>query len=227
MPDINTIAYQLPIEFDRKKLIDEFEATLNPSASKAMGFAITNKSGTDLTSWFNTRSGTMPTTKDLNAGEFVEKNFKKYTLGFPGPWRNDLESYFEDGTSDREMTEWHPTLVNSEMHQLSKRIGEFFNLGTSLRCRASILHGPKELYFHSDPHTPWRVHINLKTGPGTKWLFKDETGMLEWHQPSEGIWLVRTGNIMHNVRVPAGEERWQLYYHIWRANLGSDYHQIA
>lgn len=225
MPDIRTIAYKLPIEFDRNKLYYELENIVQKNA-KGSSAAITNKKGTDESNWFNTRSGLMHVTKVLDTGEQVSKDFKRWTLGFPGEWKDNLESYFPDGTGDREMIEWHPLLAKSEMRSLGQRISDYFNLNTHLRCRASFLQGPKELFFHSDPHTPWRVHVNFKSGEGVKWVFKDDTGIVEWEQPSDEVWLIRTGNIMHNVKVPANQERWQLFYHIWKTNLDSKDYQI-
>lgn len=240
MLDINTIVYKLPIEVDSTKLLNELDSLVLPyherdirnnlGTGKAAGIAITNRADTPHRGWYNSEYN-RPTHNTIHVPTKtnLQKDFGRYTLGFPGPWKDDVHAFYSNGTADRDLVHWHPDLANSEMYNLTIRIAECLKINNRLRCRASFMQGPTGLSTHSDPHTPWRVHINLKSGPGTYWKFSDidtkET--VEWVQPKDSVWLVRTGNVQHGLVIPEGETRWQLFYHIWQADLGPNYHQIA
>jgi hypothetical protein len=233
MLDINTIVYRLPIEINFDKINAEIVTIVNKCSyafpnTSAIAISVTSSKKTSLDQWYNYNTGAMHISKDRVTGEQVTKNWNKYTLGFPGPYR-EIDSYYRDGTADRELIQWHPDMVNSEMFYFKDRIAEFFNIDNNLRCRLSHIRGQYSIGRHCDPHTPWRVHVNLKTGPRTHWKFHDiETNKsIEWYQPTGSVWLVRTGNVQHEVNVPAGETRLQLFYHIWQRDLGPNYHQIA
>jgi hypothetical protein len=240
MLDINTIVYQLPIEVDCTKLLTELDNLVLPHFDKdiknnlknivAESIAITGHAQTPPGNWYNTRyNHTMTKMIDVNTGEMLSKNYSRFTLGFPGAWRDNLEARYDNDVSDRIFTHWHPDLIGSEMFNLKNRIAYYLKVSDQLRCRVSFIHGSKTINFHSDPHTPWRVHINLKSGPATRWFFRtlDPVETIEWAQPAGSVWLVRTGNVQHSVEVAENETRWQLFYHIWQRDLGSNYHQIA
>ena len=245
MLDINTIVYKLPIEVDTTKIIGELEAlvlpyymkkTLDPNWRKKpnCNISITGLPDTPLSNWFNLNNGTMSVHKDGDTGETLTKNYQKYTLGYAGPWRREVNAYYEGtNTGDKDLIAWHPRLLKSEMFRLKNAVATYLGIDNNLRCRASFSSGgtggSRIINFHSDPHTPWRVHVTLKTGPNTKWLFRDveQNKIIEWYQPLGSVWLVRTGNIQHTVNVGDNEIRWQLFYHIWKTNLGPNYHQIA
>lgn len=229
MLDIDNIAYRLPIAVDAEKILNEVETFILPGKEKLYNSctSITNTTSTDHDSWFHCNPGAMTKMYDPHAKAEVTKHYSKYQLGFPGPWRDDLIASYDNGTTDKEMIYWHPALIGSEIYNLGQRIENFFSLPYKMRCRLSFLKGPTGLNKHADPHTPWRVHVNLKSGPNTRWVFYDvDAGQeLEWHQPSNSVWLIRTGNIQHGVRIGNEEIRWQLFYHIWNKNLGPNYHQ--
>lgn len=243
MLDISTIAYQLPIEVDCTKLLNEIDNLVLPyydkdiknnlASTKGVNISITGTASNSLDNWYNSAyNRPMTTLRDRDTGEeFVKtlQNFKKFTLGFPGGWRNNMESLYDDGVSDEDLIHWHPTLIGSEIYNLKNRIADFLKIDNQLRCRASFLHSGTQMNFHTDPHTPWRVHVNLKSGDKTSWLFRtvNPTEIIEWVQPKNSVWLIRTGDVQHSVRVAEGETRWQLFYHIRQTNLGPNYHQIA
>lgn len=241
MLDINTIVYKLPIEVDTTRLIDELEALVLPFYDKntedpnwrtkpGSNISITGLIDTPLDNWFNVNNGIMREHKDGDTGETLTKNYQKYTLGYAGPWRREVNAYYKGSNKgDKDLIAWHPSLLKSEMFRLKNAIAEFLDIDSNLRCRTSFIGGRHIMSYHSDPHTPWRVHVTLKSGPNTKWLFKDVEGnqTLEWHQPVGSVWLIRTGNIQHGIDVGVDEIRWQLFYHIWKTNLGPNYHQIA
>jgi len=236
MLDINSIVYQLPIEVNSTKLLNELDNLVLPYFEKdvkhnlknigSAGLAITNLSTTPLASWYNTAyNRTMSKMVDLDTNEELTKNYQKFTLGFPGNRRDNVEARYDDGTGDRDFVHWHPSLINGEIYNLKNCIADFFKIDNRLRCRASFLSGYTKIGFHADPHTPWRVHINLKSGPGTRWIFRtlNPNKTIEWIQPPNSVWLIRTGDVQHSVEVQEDETRWQLFYHIWQTNLGLNY----
>lgn len=240
MLDINTIVYQLPITVDSTRLLDELNTLVVPRLNldviddlkniKATSISITSRKNQPADRWYQSNyNRTMTSVKDMSTGEVLPRMYNKYTLGFPGAWRDNVEGYYDDGIGDRSLCHWPPDLADSEIYNFSRRITQYFNIDTPLRCRASFIHGYRKMTFHSDPHTPWRVHVNLKSGPGTRWLFRtvepEET--IEWIQPKDSVWLVRTGDVQHAVEVPEDEIRWQLFYHLWQRDLGPRYHQIT
>lgn len=236
MINLDSIVYKLPIDVDVDKLNDEAlkiincckkARTINKRAS-AVNIAVTGNKNTPLYNWYDHNIGDMNSIKDAITGEELTKDFENYTIGFPGPFR-EVHSYYANGNNDRELTHWHPDMVNSEMFRLKDQIASYFNISNTLRCRLSLLYGHYWIGKHADPHTPWRVHINLKAGLGCRWKFHDieNNESIEWYQPTGSVWLVRTGNIQHEVTVPVGSNRLQLFYHIWERDLGPNYHQIA
>jgi hypothetical protein len=240
MLDINSIVYQLPIEVNSTKLLNELDNLVLPHVNKdiknnlksigAINVSITGLENTSPEDWYRTKYNvTMSKMTDLATGEMLSKNYSKFTLGFPGAWRNNLEAQYDNGTGDRSFVHWHPGLIDSEMYNLKNRIADHLQIDRQLRCRTSFIQGPNKINFHADPHTPWRVHVNLKSGPKTRWFFRtiDPTETIQWVQPADSVWLVRTGNVQHSVEVAKDETRWQLFYHIWERNLGPNYHQIA
>jgi hypothetical protein len=236
MLNIDTIAYQLPIEIDLDKIQTEFDLVMRkslqfnklPVQNSGLSVSVTGTTHTPLEHWYNYNFGAMGVSKDRLTGERVTKDWERYTLGFPGKYR-EIDSYYQNGTLDRDLIHWHPDMIDSEMFHFKNRNAKFFNIDNNIRCRLSVLNGFWNIPKHSDPHTPWRVHVNLKSGPNSYWKFHNiETNeSITWQQPTGSVWLVRTGNIQHEVVVPAGESRWQLFYHIWERNLGPNYHQIA
>jgi hypothetical protein len=234
MLNINNIVYQLPIEVDTVKILKELETLVLPNFKKdvnnvygaSIGLNITNIKNTPIDNWYNTRTGNMDLLKDMDTGEELTKSYPKYTLGFPGEWRNNVEAFYSTGSSDKDFIYWHPDLIDGEIYRLNNKIAEHFDIDNNLRCRASFCRGSNKVNFHSDPHTPWRVHVNLKSNNGATWRFRslesDET--IEWIQPLDSLWLIRTGNVQHSIEVDQDDIRWQLFYHIWQSNLPSPYH---
>ncbi len=234
--DINTIAYKLPIDIDADKIRKEIDHFLTNERTELQGniknfavsYSITNAKDISMNEWFDRNNSVMPNFIDEN-GEKVTKHYDQYTLGFPGEWKDNVTAYFADGTCDKDLIHWRSDMIDSEIYRLTKRIEKFFNLDYNIRCRSSFFYGPRILNKHSDPHTPWRVHVTLKSGPETRWEFIDidtkET--ITWKQPPDSVWLIRTGNVQHRVIVPENESRVQLFYHLWNKNIGQQYHQIT
>lgn len=240
MLDINSIVYKLPIEVDSTKLLNELDNLVLPYYDKdvkndlkslgAANVSITNLETTAHDSWYKSQyNRPMTKMRDINTNEALSKNYQEFTLGFPGNWRNDVEGLYDNGVSDRSFTHWHPNLAGSELFNLKNRIANFLQINDQIRCRASFMHGYKKINFHADPHTPWRVHVNLKPDSGTRWFFRtlNPSKTIQWVQPTESVWLIRTGDVQHSVEVQENETRWQLFYHIWQSDLGPNYHQIA
>ncbi len=70
-----------------------------------------------------------------------------------------------------------------------------------------------EISYHYDEHTPYRIHIALKTSPDTIWRFKENGKITEIHQPADGIpVLIKTNSLEHSVFIPIETERVHLWY---------------
>ena len=197
MLNIDTIVYQLPIEIDIDKILAESTHLISkcryasklPAQDAAVSISVTGSEKTPLDHWYDYNTGAMGVSKDHITGEQVTKDWENYTLGFPGAYR-EIDSYYKNGMPDRDLIQWHPDIVDSEMFRFKDRIASFFNIDNNLRCRLSFINGKWNIAKHSDPHTPWRVHVNLKSGPGTYWKFHDiETNeTITWHQPAGSVW---------------------------------------
>lgn len=237
MLDINTIAYKLPIEIDSTKLLNEIDnlvlpkTNYNPNTTSRC-ISITNLADTPIDTWFDTNPGTMVYQKDQNGnilknGDWVHADYSHIRTVLT----DKIVGYYINGASDRDLIHWHPDLKNSEIVALKDRIAKHLCVDNQLRCRFSTIPGPFTMGSHCDPHTPWRVHVSLKTDPTIVWKFKkpgDASKILTWHQPPDSVWLIRTGNIEHSVVVPEGKLRWQLFYHIFSTAIPEQYyHQIA
>jgi len=242
MLDINTIAYRLPIEVDSARILNEIDNLVLPHSdsyirnknhllkSNGAGISITGLQSFPPENWYRSLyHPIMSVLKDNTTGEHIDKKYGTFTLGFPGAWRDNLEASYDNGIRDKDLIHWHPSLINSEIYNLKNRIADFLKISNQLRCRLSFSTKNTKLGFHSDPHTPWRVHVNLKSGPNTYWKFRtlDPIEIIKWKQPTESVWLIRTGNVQHAVEVGDGEIRQQLFYHIWERDLGLNYHQIV
>ena len=231
MLDINTVVYQLPIEIDSSKIIDKIESVIMPKIGEgASDCSVTGTDDTNLDRWFSLNRGILSRVYDPATKSLIPRDFVKYpNIGIPMPWRDDFIAINADGNADQELVKWHPSMINGEIFNLKERIAEYLKIDPVLRCRCSFFKGPRSIPRHSDPHTPWRAHVNLKSGPGTEWIFFDEGSdePVHWHQPSGTVWLMRTGNVEHAVNVPPGETRWQLFYHIWQKDLGPNYYRYT
>lgn len=229
MLDIKTVVYQLPIEVNVDRLINEIENIVIPGTGLTNGdCSITGTDKTDVNHWFTLNRGIMTKMFDPVSGKSILRDFVKYPgTGIPMPWRDDMVAVNSDGSADQDLVHWHPSMISGEIFNLKERIAAYLKIDSSLRCRFSFFNKPKKISRHSDPHTPWRAHINLKSGPGSRWTFfdPDSNESVDWHQPIGTVWLMRTGNIEHAVTVPPGETRWQLFYHIWQKDLGPNYYR--
>jgi hypothetical protein len=230
MLDISEIVHPLPIAVDADLLRQEYEKFVlsqRPDLQRrpnnySKTFAITNVKSTPHDSWFSQEAGVMKLLKDPATNEEVLRLTNKWTLGYPGPRRDNLMAYYPNGVADKDLIHWHPDMIDTEMHRLASRIKEYLGIDYNLRCRLSVSHGQVEIDRHLDPHTPWRVHVALDSGSESHWTFYDEVGStdsIKWKQPKDTVWLVRTGDVQHSVFVPSGEYRLQLFYHVWHRDL--------
>lgn len=239
MLNFNDIVYQLPIQVNADKIIKELETLVIPKFNpeifdysnlkgKSCNCSITGTATTPTDTWFKENGGPNAFLKDNDTGEILDKLYRQWTLGYPGPRRKNVHGYLDNGVNDRDLTVWPDILLNSELYRVGQEIKKYLNI-SAVRCRVSFIKGEKYIKPHTDPHTDWRVHINLKSGPDTCWEFSEigSDDVIAWKQPQGSTWLIRTGTVQHAVRVPRDEERWQVYFHLWEDNLGSAYYQIT
>lgn len=233
MLDISDIVYQLPIPVDADLLRQEFKKfvlrqrrdLLPPRKNFIKTFAITGLEPAPGDLWYAEEAGTMESLRDPATNEEIPRLTRMHTLGYPGPRRDNLMAYYSDGVADKDLVHWHTDLIDTEMYRLGLRIKKYLDIDYDLRCRLSFAQGSVEIPRHLDPHTPWRAHVTLDSGPESHWTFYDEVGStdsIKWQEPKDTVWLVRTGDVQHSVSVPAGECRLQLFYHIWHRKLTSE-----
>lgn len=140
-------------------------------------------------------------------------DFRVYT-GVSSPDKNGIRR-LRTGEFDWDISYWPKVLENSYIKELADTFSEFIQVYNP-RCRMSKLFGStdwNEIKYHYDEHTPYRIHIALKTTPKTIWRFKENGVVKEIHQPADGIpVLVKTNTIEHSVFIPVGTERVHLWY---------------
>jgi hypothetical protein len=126
---------------------------------------------------------------------------------------------YPDGEIDQELIYWPKLLENSYMKELGEHFSNLFQI-KNYRVRASYFNtwGANEDFLatdlHADPHTPYRLHIALKTNPDVKWIFVDELGKTHYiHQLADGVpVLIETGNTKHQVKIPKNSIRIHLWF---------------
>ena len=122
---------------------------------------------------------------------------------------------FPDGTLDTDLIYYPACLQNSYIKEVEIEISNYLGLH-SPRVRFSKAKGStkleESLKLHTDPHTPYRVHLALETMPMHKWRFKNKDTDCTIHQPANGIpYLVEVANTEHAVILAPRMVR----YHIW------------
>ena len=126
---------------------------------------------------------------------------------------------YSDGEFDQNLTHWPKILENTYMKELGDNFAKLLNV-TRYRVRASYYNSLHEDFvgeLHRDPHTPYRIHIALKTDPNVKWLLVDKNDNAHYiHQPADGHpVLLETCYTKHQVIVPTNSIRihcWFQYY---------------
>lgn len=140
-------------------------------------------------------------------------DFRKYT-GVSSPDKNGIRR-LKTGEYDWDIVYWPKILENSYMRELSDKFSDLIKINKP-RCRMSRLFGSEtwnEISYHYDEHTPYRIHIALKTNPNTIWRFRENEKITEIHQPADGIpVLIKTNSVEHSVFIPVGTERMHLWY---------------
>lgn len=124
---------------------------------------------------------------------------------------------FASGEVDTDLVFYPTVLEGSYIQTVEQTISEYLGLSTP-RIRISKFiggigaHKVNHLDFHTDPHTPYRVHIALNTMSNVYWKFKTIDQEYKIHQPADGVpVLIEVANTAHAVTVPFGSVR----YHMW------------
>lgn len=138
-------------------------------------------------------------------------NFKRYSgisyLNEQG------ERILETGERDEELIHWPEVLQNSYIKELGDIFSDLIKIKNP-RVRMSVSAG---IEFHSDPHTPYRIHIALESNPNCVWKFKEINGTVHTiYQAADGIpVLIETGLTKHSVvkvNDPTAPQRIHLWY---------------
>ena len=157
-------------------------------------------------------------------------------------FREKVDAYFIDPSVDErqsesvlrnhiickesDLTNYHHSLPeDSEIRKIDRAIGRYFNIPCNFRVRLSKLHNIDHKTFkpHTDPHTPWRVHICLKGDHSSKWHFRNsQTGKkTQFIQAKNRVYLVRTNTVQH--WVSCNDWRKHIFWHIYHNDLvGAD-----
>jgi hypothetical protein len=111
-------------------------------------------------------------------------------------------------------------LENSYLRELGDYFANLFKVN-SYRVRCSYLNNVSEdaeFKLHNDPHTPYRLHICLKTDPSIKWLFVDKDTTQHYiHQPADGSpVLIETGTTQHQIVCPQNVTRMHLWFQYYK-----------
>lgn len=120
------------------------------------------------------------------------------------------------GERDEDVIHWPLQLEKSYIRRVGEELSSCLGLPPLPRVRTSTLIGGMmpNIGMHLDCHTPFRVHIALKTSPGTFWHFLASDGRrMRVHQPADGIpVLLETGSTQHAVEIEKGTVRMHLWY---------------
>lgn len=140
-------------------------------------------------------------------------DFRVYT-GVSAPDKNGIRK-LKTGERDWDIVYWPKVLENSYIKELSDTFSELIQVYKP-RCRMSKLYGFDSwnvIDYHHDEHTPYRIHIALKTTPGSVWRFRKNGEVTEIHQPADGVpVLIKTDTVEHSVFIPKGTHRTHLWY---------------
>lgn len=169
----------------------------------------------ELAKYVKPKSGSyaITTAKDLaNVDEYDFTQFRGITHANINGVR-----VFETGEQDTDLIFYPRCLQGSYLQEVEQSITAYLGL-SSPRIRISKFIGGtsthKSVYldFHTDPHTPYRVHITLDVMPGVYWKFKTSEQEYKIHQPADGVpVLIEVAETAHAVDIPIGCHR----YHIW------------
>jgi hypothetical protein len=132
---------------------------------------------------------------------------------------DSLLKKYPDGDIDQNLIYWPKILEKSYMKELGDYFASIFQV-KHYRTRASYFNtvnhsnNLKITGLHNDPHTPYRVHIALKTNPNIKWKFVDELGEIySVHQQADGVpVLIETGKTKHQIEIPENSIRIHLWF---------------
>ncbi len=179
------------LRFDVDKIRNELETIVRPGYS---GYALT-------------------VTKELAELDFY--NFDQYNSITVADEYNIRR--FPDGKLDTDLVFYPRALENSYIRQVEQAISSYLGLQTP-RVRMSKIIGSSSLQeaeglgLHTDPHTPFRVHLALETMPMNKWKFRQEGKEYNIHQPANGVpVLIEVANTEHSVIMAPRMTR----MHIW------------
>lgn len=124
---------------------------------------------------------------------------------------------FPTGEADTDLVYYPKCLEYSYIRTVEETISKYIGLDKPRIRISKFIGGSAEfkavdLSYHTDPHTPYRVHIALNSAYDVDWYFKNATGEYKINQPANGIpALVEVAQTEHSVRIPFGKFR----YHIW------------
>ena len=173
---------------DLDKLQKEIDYYVKPDKSKDYGITTTEK--------------------------MVENYDFRFYSGVSSKDKNGIRR-LETGEFDWDVVHWPKVLENSYIKELSDKFSELIQVNKP-RCRMSHIFGYNkcnEIPYHHDEHTPYRIHIALKTNPKAIWRFRENGVVTEIHQPTDGVpVLIKTDTIEHSVSIPIGTWRTHLWY---------------
>jgi hypothetical protein len=144
-------------------------------------------------------------------------NFDRYHgISKFAPGSKRLKKIYPDGEFDHNLVHWPKISENTYMKELGDYFAQMLNV-THYRCRVSYYNSLDKDFvgeLHNDPHTPYRIHIALKSDPAVKWILVDKyNNTYDIYQPADGTpVLIETYPTQHQIIVPKNSVRIHLWF---------------
>ena len=169
----------------------------------------------ELATYVRPEEGGYAITTSKQLASDVDYDFSQFN-GITYPDANGVRT-FPSGETDTDLVFYPKVLEGSYIQSVEQMVSSYLGL-SSPRIRISKFiggvgaHKINYLDFHTDPHTPYRVHIALTVMPNVYWKFKTNEQEYKIHQPADGVpVLIEVAETAHAVTIPFGSVR----YHIW------------
>jgi hypothetical protein len=150
---------------------------------------------------------------------YEEAEKEKYDFSkFRSITKNDAYGVrrFITGEQDADLVYYPSCLKGSYIQTVEEMISEYLGLSFPRVRISKFIGGSPEfkqvdLSYHTDPHTPYRVHIALNSSSDIFWKFRSNDAEYIINQPANGMpVLIEVANTQHSVEIPFGKFR----YHI-------------
>lgn len=229
---LDKIVKPLPLDIDYNKLRDEITHFIVPHLKKPLdtgvgswsqGVSVTNTAGrlNGLEKSLFSPLGMMKYLYDNKNKRLIEKSPHFSWKGYDGDVVEDLSGVYVDDNDnilafDDQMVHLPSEILGTEIERVGKVINDYLGITDQHRIRISF--GSEHfLPGHSDPHTPYRVQIQLSGQ--ARWTFNDYNTKkyVEWDQTTDNAFLIRT-QTRHQVEI-GSDLRIAIMYQIYTLDI--------